>query len=239
MLIENVLPEIVAEKSTVPERLIAEGISRGIPREEIDQLLLIVPPTIAQAGAFLDKMTGIWRYEFGLPYQLDGSLVWGTHMWEHVDHLFDALRLVLTRVSEKKRAGYLRNLADLGKHQETLVEMIPATRVSSDVPLDFETAGLGIGNRTVDWVVGPHEERRVLCDVKRRTRDFLEQFSRIDDSPHSPEPEHDPSLLFRSVEQKFLPNNPASCLQGAWIVTDIPGGHPDSPICGHLKLPRP
>ena len=36
-----------------------------------------------------------------------------------------------------------------------------------------------------------------------------------------PEPDHDPSLLFRSVEGKFLDVDPDTALQGAWITTHI------------------
>lgn len=169
----------------------------------------------------LDKMTGIWRYEFGIPYQVGDSLVWGTHMWEDVSHLLDALLCVLRRVAKGKRAAYLQLLSDPSKHQQTLVEMIPATKADETIALDFEVGGLGNGNRTVDWVLGPYRGRTVLCDVKRRARDFLEQFERLDDSQVAPEPAHDPSVLFRNLEQKFISMDPDECLQGAWIVTDI------------------
>lgn len=36
-----------------------------------------------------------------------------------------------------------------------------------------------------------------------------------------PEPDHDPSLLFRSVVGKFLDADPDTALQGAWITTHI------------------
>jgi hypothetical protein len=221
MLIDSVFPEIVAAKSDLTACLIAQATARGLRPEQITKLLAIVPSPLSGAGAFLDKMTGIWRYEFGVPYQVGDSLVWGTHMWEEVSHLLDALLCVLCRVPEGKRAAYLQLLSTPGKHQQTLVEMIPATKVDEATALDFEVSGLGNGNRTVDWVVGPYRSRTVLCDVKRRTRDFLEQFERLDDSPVAPEPAHDPSLLFRNVEQKFVSMDPDEYLQGAWIVTDV------------------
>jgi hypothetical protein len=99
--------------------------------------------------------------------------------------------------------------------------MIPVAKVGSNAPVDFEVPGLGVGNRTVDWVIGPQDGRAVLLDVKRRTTDFIKQTERIDTAKVAPEPSHDPELLFRSVEQKFLPADPDLQLQGAWIVTDI------------------
>jgi hypothetical protein len=221
MLIDSVCPEMVEAKSDLTACLITQATARGLRTEQITRLLSIVPQPLSEAGAFLDKLTGIWRYEFGVPYQLGDSLVWGTHMWEEVSHLLDAMLCVLCRVPEGKRLAYLRLLSTPSKHPQTLVEMIPATKVDENVAVDFEVGGLGNGNRTVDWVFSPHGGRTVLCDVKRRTRDFLEQFERLDDSPVAPEPNHDPALLFRNVEHKFRSGDPDEYLQGAWIVTDI------------------
>jgi hypothetical protein len=46
------------------------------------------PAPLSDAGAFLDKMTGPWRYEFGVPFETNGSRVWGTHRWVPVKHLY-------------------------------------------------------------------------------------------------------------------------------------------------------
>jgi hypothetical protein len=221
MLIDSVCPEMVEAKSDLTTCLTTQATSRGLRPELLTSLLSIVPQPLSAAGAFLDKLTGIWRYEFGVPYQLGDSLVWGTHMWEEVSHLLDALLCVLCRVPEAKRLPYLRLLSTPSKHQQTLVEMIPATKVDENVAVDFEVSGLGNGNRTVDWLLGPHGGRTVLCDVKRRTRDFLAQFERLGESQVAPEPNHDPALLFRNVEHKFSSRDPDVSVQGAWIVTDI------------------
>ncbi len=181
----------------------------------------MVPKTLVDAGAFLDKMTGLWRYEFGVPYDIAGNLVWGTHMWIPIENLFTTLLCAHFHIPEGKRVTYLAELADPMKHQNKLVEMIPVAKVGSNAPIDFEVSGLGSGNRTVDWVIGPQDGRIVLLDVKRRTADFIEQTERIDSGKVAPEPSHNPELLFRSVEQKFIPADPDLQLQGAWIVTDI------------------
>ncbi len=221
MLIDHVFPEAARVKAALPARLVAEARSRNIPQEIIDAVLSILPPPISETGAFRDEMTGLWRYEFGEPYQLGASLIWGTHMWLPVTELLDALLCVIRRVPESKRAGYLQSLADPHRHPQTLVEMAPGARIAEGIPVDFEVPGLGEGNRTIDWVVGPQEGRTVLCDVKRRTKDFLIQFAQIGDAKEAPEPSHDPTLLFRSVEHKFKSNDPDNYLQGAWIFTDI------------------
>jgi len=102
----------------------------------------------------------------------------------------------------------------------TLAEMIPVSKVSADLRAEFEVTGFGMGNSTIDWVV--HEPFcRVLLDVKSRSKDFIEQMAREESSKEMPEPEHDPALLFRSLDNKFLPANPDEALQGVWIATHI------------------
>jgi hypothetical protein len=99
--------------------------------------------------------------------------------------------------------------------------MIPGYKIDSAVAARFEVAGLGVGNKTIDWVIEPNGDRTVLLDVKRRTVDFIKQTERIGDETVAPEPNHDPALIFRSIEEKFASADPNVQLQGVWVVTDI------------------
>jgi hypothetical protein len=110
--------------------------------------------------------------------------------------------------------------ADPRKHPEYLAEMFPTLRVKPAIPAEHEVGGLGEGNRTVDWVIGPVDGRRVLVDVKRRLADFIAAMGELS-ADDAPAPRHDVGLLFRSVESKYLQSDPDELLQGAWIVTDI------------------
>jgi hypothetical protein len=166
-------------------------------------------------------MTNLWRYEFGLPYDLTKVLVWGSDMWVPVNHLLAALSSACSRLPDDALMIFLTRLANPEKHQDALTEMMPAHRVNLKVPMNFEVAGLGAGNRTIDWVIEPEAKRLVLLDVKRRVTDFIEQAERTNEGGAEPVPDHDPALLFRSVEQKFLTANPDSRLQGVWISTNI------------------
>ena len=221
MLIDRILPTVVAEKSSLRERLLAEGLAVGWTREQANRLIASVPEPLISADAFLDKLTGLWRYEFGMPYDIAHGQYWGTHMWVPVAHLFAAIRCSNERLSEQKRADYLARLADVEKHQAILVEMIPAQKVDSAIHMDFEISGFGEGNHTVDWVIHSPCGRLVLLDVKRRTMDFISQADEMAIDSSSQEPIHDPALLFRSIETKLLPADPTLQLQGAWICTEI------------------
>lgn len=220
MWIEKVQPELVGGKSTLPECLSEEGRSRGWSEEQCGALLAIVPPELSSCACFLDKLTGIWRYEFGRPHTVSQSLVWGTHMWAPVPVLFDVLVCARLRLAAEKLAAYLTLLTDIDKHQEYLAEMLPLLRVDPAVPAHHEVAGRGTGNKTIDWAIGPSAGRCVLMDVKRRYADFIAQMGAPMET-EVPAPEHDPALLFRSVEQKFIAADPDKVLQGAWVVTDI------------------
>lgn len=88
--------------------------------------------------------------------------------------MFDVLDCARRRLPEQKRTAYLGLVADRAKHQEYLAEMFPMLRVSDAIPAEHEVAGLGAGNRTVDWVLGAAGTRRILFDVKRRFADFAD-----------------------------------------------------------------
>lgn len=220
MLIEKVWPAVVSKKSTLRNQLFAQAKTCGEPKNRASEIISAVPKRLLNASAFRDRLTDLWRYEFGLPYEISDDLLWGTHMWPSVKDLYSALRCAYSRLTSPERTLFLERLADQNEHLSAFAEMIPADKIDSAVPLRFEVPGMGVGNRTVDWVIGPLDNRTILLDVKRRKADLIQQMERLGDGV-APEPNHDPALLFRSVVDKFNQADPDVCLQGAWIVTDI------------------
>jgi hypothetical protein len=225
MMIDEVFPQVVGAKASLRDRLLQEFSLAGISQEEAERLMSAVPPLLLDSGCFLDRMTGFWRYEFGLPFNVNSNqdLVWGTHMWVPVVHLSAAILAAHERLDNGKRQEYLARLAEPPKHQDALCEMAPIIRVDPSVPAEFEVAGLSDGNQTIDWVLGPVGGRKVVFDVKRRVADFIKQADQFggDASGTARPPDHDPAILFRSVENKLPSNDPASSLQGVWINTEI------------------
>ncbi len=220
MIIERIRREPVGGKSTLPARLREESDSRGLSVTDREALLAIVPPPLLACESFHDKLTGLWRYEFGEPHRVRDELVWGTHMWSPVPVLLDVLACARRRLPPQKLAAYLALLGNPGKHQEYLAEMFPMFRVDAAIPAEHEAGSMGAGNRTIDWLVGPVNGRRVLFDVKRRIVDFIAMMDGLS-ADEAAAPGHDVGLLFRSVEGKFRHSNPDQLLQGAWIVTDL------------------
>lgn len=221
MLIDQLLPRVIAERSSLRERLAIEGATREMAHVEVTPLIAQLPDEFLNAGAFLDRLTSIWRYEFGMPFDIASNHYWGTHMWVPVTNLFVALECAAIRLEEQDFTHYVARLANQASHQDALVEMIPASKVSPAVQLKFEIAGLGEGNRTVDWVIQAPNGPTVLLDVKNRSVDFIRQAEKMAADELAQRPGHDPIVIFSSVEQKFLPANPDRQLQGVWICTRI------------------
>lgn len=220
MIIDHIDPKVVGAKSTLRQLLLDKWIANGRSAELSNNDLAAIPRPLVDAEAFFDRRTGYWRYEFGAPFSLGEELVFGTHMWIPVDHFELAIRTVLARVPVAKRSPYLARLNDRWSHWDTLVEMMPGHRLTRTAAADFEVDGVGVGNKTIDWVA-EFEDRAVRLDVKSRSTDFLKQAEQKDVNGFMPEPLHDPGLMFRSVQGKFVAADPATVLQGAWIVTHI------------------
>lgn len=221
MQIEQIFPPTVEAKAPLRSRLAAEALAAHWNSQKFEEVLSAIPVSLLTARCFKDKMGGLWRYEFGRPYEVGENLVHGTHMWLPVTELFQVLSCAFDRLSGKERGTYLQRLAYRDKHQEVLAEMVPMLRVSKSIPARFEVSGMGRGNTTVDWMIGPFGGRLVLLDVKRRAIDLIHNMGRLGPKEIAPQPDHDVAALFKSVEGKFQNADPNRQMQGAWVMTYI------------------
>jgi hypothetical protein len=177
------------------------------------------------AGCFFDSLTKRWRYEYGEPATVAGRLLLGTNIWIEVRRLFSVLLCTSQRLTGEQRTIYLARLANPRIHHDTLVEFVPVMRLPDHLNVRYEVA-TGSGNRNVDWLIDVASGRKVLLDVKRRSADLYAMGADVLAGKRGPDgqapmPDHDPSLLFRSVQEKFLRANSGCQLQGAWIITDL------------------
>lgn len=220
ILIQQVFPDVIGGTASLAECLTLEARTHGITDQFIKNIIGTIQNPLVNAPCFFDRMTGLWRYEFGIPFNLDKTktLQWGTHMWCPVAELFSVLMCAHNRLSANDRALYLGGLADINKHRDRLVEIFPVLRVAPSVPLIYEAKSRGQGNKTIDWLLEPPEGRPILFDVKRRVTDLIKM---MDTDTIANDPQHDPAILFKSIENKFLSADPDTILQGAWITTEI------------------
>ena len=223
MKIEEISPDLVAAIAPLSECLKQDALDAGFSDERANQLVETLPPKLKSAHCFHDKLTGLWRYEFGEPFYLEeqDQLLWGAHMWVPVRYLRRAVSCCLRRVSSARQGRFLQRLDEPGKHFDVLSEMIPLLNVNELIPANFEVVGRGIGNKEIDWLVGPVGGREILLDVKSRSLDLIEQMDQHHLGDTTDPPRHDASLLFRSLEDKFLAAEPSKCLQGVWLATHI------------------
>jgi hypothetical protein len=215
---------LIGDLASIPEAFKIITTNRGLPTRDAITTSNLLPEAIRSLPCFLDKLTGIWRYDLGVPIDIpDESLVFGTHMWLPVDLLFDVLLCANQRLPSEQFANYLLRLADPLKHEDLITEFAPILRLSLNVSTTYEVEGYGEGGTKIDWLLSPPENVPILIDVKNRTKDLIEQFQKDDYSSDEimPAPTHDTALLFRSLERKFRPNNIENIFQGAWIRTLI------------------
>lgn len=204
------------------------GRYRGIPREKIEEVASLIPEAIRRTPCFLDRLTGLWRYDFGEPFVglPGGGVVLGTNMYQPVDRLYDVLAGARRRLPADQLANYLSRLADAKKHDDLLFEFAPILRLPEDTEASYEVSGHGEGNRTIDWVIKPKVGPPIAIDVKNRTKDLLESLIRLQAGEReaegtAPAPIHNVDLLFTSLEQKFRSRAATEMVQAAWIGTDL------------------
>ncbi len=179
MLIEQIFPQVIGGKASIQTRLAAQGREIGLSREEMEELISLIPLKLLNCDCFFDRLTKLWRYEFGRPYKLEKTRqLWGTHMWPPVKNLFAVVRCASQRLPEQQRRCYLERLSDTEKHQDALVEFLPVLRLPESTAVDFEVP-TGIGGRNVDWRITSSTGRQILIDVKRRAVDLLASFNRF------------------------------------------------------------
>lgn len=220
MLIERVKPEFIGGKDSLSICLISELQQLNIDNQEISKILSYIPTDFLSIKCFLDKITNLWRYEFGYPSSLPNTrqLLWiANEMWPPVKVLAQVLLCAYSKLLEIKFKSYLNKLTAIRKHSDSLVEMLPILRIDKNIPTDFEVMGYGPGKTNVDWIIGPIEKRLILIDVKNRMKDLYLMM----DQATPQKPIHNPELIFRSIEGKYLPADPDERLQGAWIVTQV------------------
>lgn len=218
---------LVGGLAALPELFLASARWRGLSRTAVEQLVSVVPEPLRALPCFLDRLTSLWRYDYGSPF-VDlpgGDVVFGTHMYHEVDRLFDVLDCARRRLPAPKITDYLKRMADPIKHEDMLVEFMPILRLPASTSVDYEVAGFGEGNKTLDWVVagqGPP----IALDVKNRKKDLLDSFAQMQAKDRNgggdvSAPVHDPAILFRGVEGKFRRRRPDEVVQAVWVSTPL------------------
>ena len=67
MMIDQVFPHVVGDHGVLKDRLFQRAREQGLSVEQATERFAGIPAPLTDAETFLDKLTGLWRYEFGVP----------------------------------------------------------------------------------------------------------------------------------------------------------------------------
>lgn len=227
LIFRHIIPEVVAGAAELPELFVCLQLLRGQTREAAAAVAANLPEALRQAPCFLDRITSLWRYEFGEKATVAGRLVSGGDITFHtLTRLIDVVTWAQERLTRAQYENYIQRLADAKKHADLLFEFAPVLRLDSSTRASYEVVGEGIGNKTIDWQLIGENGARLLLEVKFRLFDLLHHFGHLSDpevldGAGMPHPDHDTDLLFRSIESKLASRSPDSVLQGAWIASGL------------------
>ena len=218
--------ELVEDVTTLRNRLDFASVQAGSDRA-LAPLIPRLNARLLEAPCFLDRLTGVWKYDFGDPIDRlpAGQVALGAHMFTPVGELVGSLLAASRRLREPGLTAYFHRLADESRHQDALVEMIPIAALGDDVKADFEVPAEGQTHGTIDWRVSPAVGPALLFDIKNRVADLVPHLRALaaaaGASAAAPAPGHDPHVLFRRVVAKFAAHDPSDCIHGVWIFTRL------------------
>ena len=209
-------------KPRVPEQFYSEtshlfgamkiiGTSLGKTTAEIEAIVRLLPQHLKETVAFVDRLSNIWRYDFGEPYVSDKKqpFMIGTDQFPPVERLLCCVDVMQRYLTATQLLEYLARLGNPSKHLETLMECAPLLVLGNPATVNYEVSGLGEGGHTIDFQILAENGDSLLIDVKCRVGQVPQQ------APTLGKP--DPRGLLKSLPEKFRQTHPRIMLQGGWI----------------------
>lgn len=189
------------------------------------ELTKLLPLPVSSAPAFLDRVTEVWRYDYGLPFDFPNDWAIGTDQWPEVGILYRVIDAANRNLDPQLLLGWLKRLSNESKHMDVMTEMRPILDLK-DEKLIFEVSGRGIGDTTIDWLIEPPGKRPILLEVKNRVVSFIQRLetrlpSKKTKNDYRKNKTPNPANLFKSSIKKFAPSKRSEILQGVWIHTGI------------------
>jgi hypothetical protein len=193
----------------------------GITAGESAAIINALPEAIQRAPCFRFRLTGVQRYEYGLPFNLpDGQILFGGPQVPPVRKLVAGVQAVLRYAPGTTGAAILRRLENRQKHYEALAELTPLALARNLRSAEHEVPGHG--RWTIDWHLRWETGEQLLLEVKSRIYDVIETLPKADPAdPTTLVPATSPERLFKDVERKFLSRSPSECLQAAWVEVPV------------------
>ena len=140
----NMPAQLVGRTSTIVEAFIARGANRGDSRIYATELVRMLPQELKEAAVWQDRLTNLWRYEYGLPYEAlpNDTVAVGTNGTSRSTSFTTLSSLGQTTISRGEQSlGFLSRMADRGKHEDVLFEMRPVLKIKGCPRHQVRSAG--------------------------------------------------------------------------------------------------
>ncbi|MBZ5543893.1 MAG: hypothetical protein LAO07_09470 [Acidobacteriia bacterium] len=202
----------------------------GMTPEQATKVYGLLPPNIRKAPAFKDRLTGLWRYEFGRAYVVRNEeghnfAIWGTDQAPRIALLLKGVDRLMHLLARPQLRVFLKRLDDERKHLHILAELDPILRPQLPFAAEYEAKGHARGKHKIDWAIRFKDGSCCLVEVKHRIRPLLSHAAELmlvhtrgADTSGIPAPAAEG--LFLGLESKFRPME-VNRLQGTWIVSGI------------------
>jgi hypothetical protein len=217
--------ELKREELSLVESMRRIRASSSFSHDEVEQVIKSLPTSLMRARAFLCRIGGEWRYEFGEPYSVGTSVILGTDQNPEVRILLCGLLRLRRHASAGDYNRYILRLGDEQKHLDCLAELDPVLRAKELSALRYEPRSLGRDTSGPDWAMDFSDGSTCLVEVKARIKALLSLFESLrSGSRPSPHPERMPVPpgLLADVSSKFpVRATTGNALQGVWIFSPV------------------
>jgi hypothetical protein len=191
------------------------------------QRYVFLPDSIKKAHVWFDKITDMWRYEFGLPYDRlpEQMIISGTNVHLPVEELYLAIKIADQRLTPTQLIAYRERLAQIEKHTAAIFEMRPLKNIMKGMNVRYEVSGFGQGRTSLDWQV-KGRCLNIAFDVKYRVKPLLDHIKQTIPAMNrgaatATASSPDPVDLFRSTDSKFRDCCFLRRQQGIWVCTEV------------------
>ncbi|MCX5866846.1 MAG: hypothetical protein NT009_05070 [Proteobacteria bacterium] len=235
---------LVGNKSTMYDAFLECAAKQGDFKDYAIELIRLLLQDLKETSVWFDNLTELWRYEYGVTYDRlpEETFISGTNVYFPVDELYVSLKIADKRLKRDQLLKFLERLSNREKHYDVIFEMRPIKNVKSNLQINYEVSGLGIGNTNCDWQV-KKKVINIVFDVKNRTKSLIEHMKQIIPGLNRgvanilPLPPN-PADLFKNVENKLKEKCFLRQLQGVWIHTDIKESEDELNLFFQNKLNR-
>jgi hypothetical protein len=210
-------PSTVTAEAPLRAVFCAEAAALGMNPDDAQRMFEALPAPVQAAPALQFSSGPDWRYAFGSPFHLAGTLSFRIpHQAPLVASLVRAVRVAQRAIATPQlyHAWWLQ-IAHPAKHFDAIVEMLAVANVAPEHGLTYEPPHSGIRRRRIDWLVWTKDQGNFLLEVKNRPGHLAQEL--LGRQPAGATTAPDFAALFKSTTSKFMPVDRSVYIQGVLL----------------------